>query len=118
MYKACAGAKLDSFGGVLATFSPLLRLLEGMALGSGGVWRPGENTELILIRWGAGPYKHGLPAGACFRLPRDSLGFLEFQLRVLGRVLLTRGTQSVCENNPAVQNHGMSLARQTSCLSN
>lgn len=33
-------------------------------------------------------------------------------------MLLTQGTQSVCENNPAVQNGSMSFPRQTSCLSN
>lgn len=36
----------------------------------------------------------------------------------MGHVLLTQVTRSVCENNPAVQNEGMSFSHQPSCLLN
>lgn len=49
-------------------------------------------------------------------LPLNFFGLLKLKYWVM--CCSVGGNQSVCENNPAVQNDSMSFPRQTSCLSN
>lgn len=74
------------------------------------LWRSSSSHQELLLTKTQPAWRNFVSASSgLFWLP----GF-----QTMGHVLLTQVTRSVCENNPAVQNEGMSFSHQPSCLSN